>query len=64
MAKPKMNSRFMCKRTLSILAVFAAVGLLLSSFEALAAADRVYHYESINVNISILADSDIQISET
>ncbi|MBM3142684.1 MAG: hypothetical protein FJ005_06520 [Chloroflexi bacterium] len=59
-----MNARFLNKGLISILAVFAALGLLLSSFGALAASDRVYHYESINVDIRILENSNMESSET
>ena len=58
-----MNSKLMGKGSLYILAVLIALGWLLGSFGTLAAADRVYHYESINVDIKILENSDIQVSE-
>jgi hypothetical protein len=59
-----MDSKFMGKWLFFVLAVSVALGLLLGSFGTTAASDREYHYESINVDISILDNSDIKISET
>ena len=59
-----MNSKFTSRWLLFLVIVLTALGLLLCGFGAVAAANRVYHYESINADISILANSDIQISET
>ncbi len=59
-----MNSKTIGKWLSFLLAGLTALGLFLSSFGTLSAADRVYHYESINVDIKILANSDIKVSET
>ena len=58
-----MNSKPRYKGFFLILAAFTALGLFLSSSFAAAADDRVYHYESINVDIQILKNSDIQVTE-
>jgi hypothetical protein len=58
-----MNLKLIGKNLSFPLAGLTALGLFLSSFGTLAAAERVYHYESINVDIKILENSDIQVSE-
>src|SRR4030042_427231 len=58
-----MNSKFTGKWLCFPLAFLIALGWLLGSFGTTAAASRVYHYESINVDIKILENSDIQVSE-
>src|SRR4030043_636927 len=59
-----MNSKSAGRRLCLVITVLAALGLSLSNFQALAAADRLYHYESIDADIKILENSDLQISET
>src|SRR4030042_451039 len=59
-----MNSKLTCKGLFLILAVLTALGLFLNSSVATATANQVYHYESINVDIKILENSDVVISET
>jgi uncharacterized membrane protein len=59
-----MNSRPIGRWLCLIITVLAAVGLFLSNFQALAAANRLYYYDSINVDIKILRNSDLQVSET
>jgi hypothetical protein len=58
-----MNPKSTRKWLLLALAGITALGLFLSSFQALSAADQVYQYESINVDINILENSDFQVSE-
>ncbi|MBC8274021.1 MAG: DUF2207 domain-containing protein, partial [Chloroflexi bacterium] len=59
-----MNSKSVGRWLCLLITVLAALGLSLSNFQALAASYRVYHYDSINVDIKILENSDLQISET
>ncbi|MFC2050938.1 DUF2207 domain-containing protein [Chloroflexota bacterium] len=58
-----MNSKFVGRWLCILITVLAALGLSLGNFQAHAASYRVYHYDFINVDIKILENSDLQISE-
>lgn len=58
-----MNSSCRGKWLCFSLTAFVVLSLFFSSFGAARAANQVYHYDSINVDISILANSDMRISE-
>jgi uncharacterized membrane protein len=58
-----MNSFSTGKTFICIAVVFAMLGIFVVGSRAVSAANQAYNYDSINVDISVLKDSDMRISE-